>query len=362
MKEEMRWSKEQQALLVLMRAGLWEREPDDVSLFPLSAESWEQVWVLARMQTIAGIVYSGICLLPEVYFPPQDLLVRWVAEVDAIERKNKQLDDVAADLDYCFGCWQIHAVLQKGQGVARYYEKPLWRQCGDIDLFFPSKIEEKIACRCMVQEGCSLHKAADGSVCYKWQDVLIEHHPHLVDIQNPFKREYLRRLIEMKGYVRASHKRILLPVPVLEVLLLNAHILKHALGLGVGLRQFCDLARAYYVTHAAIDAQELQEVYRRAGIEKWSKLLHAFLMQYIGLPAGCLPYPDKEPVPVDDLAQMVFEGGNFGQYKEGRQQAMRSGWKRKWHTFAAFCSNYRFACRYAPAEGFWTVVNLMRGQ
>lgn len=41
-------NKEVTILFILLRAGLWEKEPESLSLFPLSGESWENIYRMAR--------------------------------------------------------------------------------------------------------------------------------------------------------------------------------------------------------------------------------------------------------------------------------------------------------------------------
>ena len=84
--------KVQKALLVLLRAGLWESKIEDLSCFPLSAGEWKNLYLLSRQQTVTGIVFQGIQHLPEHFLPAEELLVRWMAETDAIERKNMQMN------------------------------------------------------------------------------------------------------------------------------------------------------------------------------------------------------------------------------------------------------------------------------
>lgn len=56
--------KVQKALLVLLRAGLWESKIEDLSCFPLSAGEWKNLYLLSRQQTVTGIVFReySICL------------------------------------------------------------------------------------------------------------------------------------------------------------------------------------------------------------------------------------------------------------------------------------------------------------
>lgn len=124
---------ERMALLVLLRSGLWEREPDDLGCFPLSDESWGRLYRLARQQTVTGVVFRGLQHLPDELLPPGPLLLRWAAEVDAIERRNRAVDAAVAELCSKFRANGLEPVLQKGQGVALCYADPALRESGDID-------------------------------------------------------------------------------------------------------------------------------------------------------------------------------------------------------------------------------------
>lgn len=51
----MNLSTEHKALFSLLRAGLWEREADDLSPFPLTDAQWWEVYRMSVRQTVAGI-------------------------------------------------------------------------------------------------------------------------------------------------------------------------------------------------------------------------------------------------------------------------------------------------------------------
>lgn len=106
--------KEQTVFLTLLRAGLWETDVDDLSAFPLSVESWRRIFALAAEQTVVGIVYRGLHHIPDNCLPPLNLMCRWVAEIDCIERNNRQMNHALAELIDLFDKHGIWAVLQKG--------------------------------------------------------------------------------------------------------------------------------------------------------------------------------------------------------------------------------------------------------
>ena len=82
--------RERQVVLALVRAGLWEREPVETVDLALSDEGWNNVYRLARQQTVTGLAFEGLRHWPERLCPPEPLLLRWAAEADAIERRNRK--------------------------------------------------------------------------------------------------------------------------------------------------------------------------------------------------------------------------------------------------------------------------------
>ena len=314
--DSMNLSTEHKALFSLLRAGLWEREPDDLSPFPLTDAQWWEVYRMSVRQTVAGTVFRGLHHLPEEYLPADALMIHWVAKADRIERKNRRMDAALRLLLQRMGREGLHPVLLKGQGVAALYGHPLLRECGDIDLYFPSEKEEREAAELMRRAGCRTERQPDGSVCYSWQGVEVEHHTRLFDLHNPLLRGYLSALVGRHGFtdIRTEDGASLpVPAPLPNLLLLNAHLLKHIMGHGVGLRQFCDMARAYHALRGSYSPVELEAAYRRTGLLGWSAQLHTFLTEHLGLPRDVLPYAGTDARTSPRLLHIVLEGGNFGQ-------------------------------------------------
>lgn len=354
-------------MLALLRAGLWETPPSG-DLFPLSDADWRALHTLAVSHTVVGVVCRGILLLPDHLMPPDALMAKWVAETDRIERRSREMDKAVCTLLQAFRLRGLRPLLLKGQGVARFYAEPSVRQSGDIDLYFPSTEDADKAYAEVRRAGLSPHRAPDGSCCYRWQGVEVEHHPRLFDLQNPLRRGVLREL--ERGQLSAplrigeegSGEEVLVdvPAPLCNLLLLNAHILKHLVGRGIGLRQFCDMARAYHALRGHYDTEKLKDLYARTGLTAWSGQLHAFLTTHLALPASDLPYLEQTASPSPRLLRLVLEGGNFGRRGSGDESA-QPAWRRKWHTLSAFWRNRGFSLEYAPAETFWSMARLVRG-
>lgn len=320
---------------------------------------------MALRQTVTGIVYRGVCRLPDELLPPDGLLMRWVAEADAIERKNRAMNRALEELCSLFARGGITPVLQKGQGIAALYEQPLLRECGDIDFYFRTRKEAAAAVDLIKSQGIAVTPKADGSSVYRWRGIVVEHHPRLIDIANPGAWKYIAALEEREGYVltrpvAGQAWEVCVPSPLLNLLLIDTHIMKHALGWGIGLRQLCDMARAVHRLGPDVDAAGLQAVCRSLGITRWSCLLYAFLTEWMGLPPEESFYATGR-ISARPLLRIVMEGGNFGQYLPGRGHGSSSVWRRKMHTAGVFVRRIRFSCSYVPAEAFWTFAGLLKG-
>lgn len=352
-------SAEQKALFCLLRAGLWDKAPADLSAFPLTATGWNNVHRMAVRQTVAGIVCRGICLLPDSLLPPESIMVRWVAEADRIERRNIGINAAAARLADMLAAGSLRPVALKGQAVAALYPQPLLRQCGDIDLYFATKQEERRAENIMQKAGCRIERLPDGSCCYLWQGFEVEHHTRLFDIYNPFVKSYLSALTRKHGY--SVRRGLTVPAPLPELLMLSAHLLKHLMGHGAGLRQFCDIARAYHTLRGSYSTEELESAYRTTGLYRWSLLLHTFLAEHLGLPHSDLPYTGSGTLPTTQLMDIVMQGGNFGQYGTTKGHPAHAAWQRKLHTVLAYWQRRGFSASTAPGEAFFASARLIFG-
>ena len=372
-------TQEQKAFFYLVKAGMYgETDPKMESVFPLSERGWEAVLLLARQQTVVGLVNRGLDVIPEEWLPSMRVMAVFMACADRVEKANAKMNKTIVKLWRHFQEKGITAVLQKGQGLAQMYPDPALRECGDIDIYFPDDEENPL--EGIADANCE--KRPDGSVFYTVDGIVVEQHNHLLDIASPLRQRFIKKLIADKGFekVRVGGEEgvdVLVPAPEVNLLLISSHILKHILGVGIGLRQICDYAIACRYYADRVDSAEMQSVYRKAGIAKWSNCLDRFLDSARNDSEDChldLVQNDNEGCHLDRakrversknsniLLDIILKGGNFGSFTEGRKNATKSRVSRKLHTLRSFCGNIRLAFRFAPGEWFWTMAQLIGGQ
>lgn len=323
-------------LMALLQAGLWERDTTLASV--PDAAQWGAVLAAAHAQAVTGLLIRGLEHLPQEQRPPHSMRLHLMAEVLTLERTSAARARTEAALLAFWTDKGLHPLVMKGSRAARYYCHPELRCCGDIDLFFPG--DEFARAKALIPEAVT---EPDGSAVFVRDGVPVELHPRYYDL--PLPPEQLPAPGSVCG----------------ELLLLSAHICKHAIGTGVGLKQLCDLARALHATEGRYDKEELREALRRSGLLRWHRMLCSLLVKNLGLnPACCLP--DFRPVPAGWLRGIVRRGGNFGQATPRRQSALhKSAAVRKADTAAAFLRHLPFSLHYAPREACATIRELTRG-
>ncbi len=327
----------------VLRAGLWEQDLE-LTAAPAAAV-WQEVLQTAREQAVLGLVYRGMTHLPTEQLPPPDVRMRLLADIDRIERRGRELAATESVLLARMRDAGLHPTVQKGSEAAKYYEHPSLRESGDID-FFLSEEEFHRACEITASAGDSqnaLHEAPDGSCVCTVQGVTVELHRRYFDLHVP--AECLPEV----------------PSAVAELVMLSAHILKHAMGEGVGCKQLCDMARALERTDGTYDKAALRNTLRRCGLSRWHRLLCSLLVSDLGLdPARCLPeFVPTDPAP---LRRIVLRGGAFGFADIARRQATARGTvARTLHAAGAFLRRLPFSLRIAPRETLATLAGLIRG-
>lgn len=361
------------AFFALLRAGLEKKAPDEKGLAAvatLSPESWRALYELSKRQTVSGIIFAGMQYLPDTLLPANDLLVRWVARVHGIETYNRRLSSAMRPLFSLLLENGLHPVLQKGHAVARFYPDPDLRLSGDIDIFFPEG--EKIKADNLIRaKGMNPRKRPDGSSDYYWNGIEVEHHDYLLDLQSPFRRSKRRDIITRHGFKEvtlADGNVTSVPAPLLELLMVSVHIMKHSFGVGVGLRQLCDYAMACRKLDGEYSKEEFRETCAALGITKWSVMLDDFIHRYLGVENRFLPtYEDgkernREIRKLSErLMVIILEGGNFGMYLPDRT-GNKHRWSGKLHTLRTFLRRGSFSIRLEPVEAASTFFQLLKGQ
>lgn len=275
------------AFFTLVRAGLWEKE---ACLVPFGEVDFSEVLKLSEEQSVVGLVAAGIEHVADMKPQKKDVLP-FIGRTVQMERRNQAMNCFIGNIVEKMRAAGIYTVLVKGQGVGQCYSRPLWRACGDVDLFFDAENYEKakafltpLASAVEPEEKRKKHLAM---TIETW----------LVELHGLMPTEISERInagvaqvqndIFAGGGVRVWKNGVAdvyLPSPDNDVIIVFTHFLQHFFVGGVGLRQICDWCRLLWTYRDSIDRGLLDRRLKEMGIVSEWEAFGAFAMEYLGLP------------------------------------------------------------------------------
>ena len=309
------------AFFELTRAGLWK---SDVQISLLNDIDFYEVYQLAEEQSVIGVVLAGIEY--SNVRPPRELLLQWIGEVQLIERQNLAMNEFVARLIEKLRYQDVYAILVKGQGIAHCYERPLWRCCGDVDLFLSNdsynRAKELLAPIASEVEKEYVIERHQGMTI---DGFVVELHGTLrcglsSRIDNGL--EEIRKAIFYEGRVRSwmnGRTQVLLPNVDEDAVYVFTHMLQHFFKEGLGLRQICDWCRLLWTYKDTLNYEHLESRIRKMGLMTEWKAFSAFAVDFLGMPSEAMPMysPDKKwKRKAEKLCAFILEVGNMGHNRD----------------------------------------------
>lgn len=309
-------------LLELIRGGLWGTE---VSLSNCEDIDYSSVMQLAEEQSVVGLVTAGLERVEDVKIPQQWSL-QFIGSTLQLEQRNKSMNDFVATLVGKMRTAGIYILLVKGQGIAQCYEKPLWRACGDVDLFLSDENYNK-AKEILVPLATSVEKEYErekhlGMSIDGW---VVELHGRLYcGLSSRIERELDDIYVDtfnggnVRSWINNGVQIFQLGVEN-DVFYVFTHILQHFYKEGVGFRQICDWCRLMWTYREKMDVKKLESRLKRACIMTEWKAFYALASKYLGMPdidSGFMCHDSRFDKKADRIMEFVLKSGNMGHNRD----------------------------------------------
>ena len=216
----------------------------------LKEADWKELYAIAKKQCLVGVLFDGIKKLPAEHVEMEkELLLRWMAESQMLEKANVRLNDAAIQVSEWFRKKGFRTCILKGQGNALMYPNPYSRTPGDIDIWVEGEDKRVIS---FVRSISPHEKACYHHIefpPYKGVDVEVHYRPSflLCFWHNRKLQKYYERVKEEQFSHRVmlgEQGEIAIPTVEFNLIFQLTHIYAHLMNEGIGLRQLLDY---YYV-------------------------------------------------------------------------------------------------------------------
>lgn len=305
-----------------------------------SQEEWLCIYNLCEQQTLVGIGYVGIQLLPSNQWPPKEIIMKWTAYAERIAARNIHTNNYCGRVCSNFEKEGFHCCILKGQSNISNYPKTeladgtmvelgRYRTPGDIDAWVTPAGKCRYPVRKVIEY---IQGICPGNTIYYHHsdfpvigDTEIEVHYRPSFLYSPLRNMRLQRWFRVKcnTCIRQGGGGFNVPSNEFNIVFQLTHIFKHMFEEGIGLRQILD----YYCVVKS-EGQKIrrttEEVGNNYGIEGQLKYLglykFACAIMYVLHEVFSLP-EDEMIVPMDRkegrfLLDEIMIAGNFGHYDD----------------------------------------------
>lgn len=293
--------------LLRLSLGLAQEFPVDAN-----ADMWRWLYQMAVRQSLVGVCYQGVCLLPDEKKPPMEIAMQWASEAESIRGMNDLLYHEAARLTLEFAERGRKTAILKGQANARLYSDKYMRQPGDIDIWVEGGRKNVLALLPDHPKPSYHHVHLPKNE----QGVTVEIHfrPSSGNF-NPFTNRRLQRWLahEIQN-TTAAPEGFNVPSVRFALVMQLAHIQRHFLAGGIGLRHVCDY---YWLLRkaSADDLFQVERLLRKFGLRHTAGALMWVIGEVLQLgTVKMIGYPDSYRG--EWMLQEIIAGGNFGWYAE----------------------------------------------
>ena len=306
----------------LLKGGLWG---NDVFLHPFGEIDYTGVIRIAEEQSVVGLITAGIDKVKDVKVPQNDVL-QLIGSSLQIEQQNLTMNQFVADLVGQMREKGIYTLLVKGQGIAQCYEKPLWRACGDVDLFLSSDNYQKAQNYLL-----PLASSVDPEGLYEKHLGMVIN-SQTVELHGSLKCGLSSRIDKVLdfiledtfkgGNVRSwdnNGTQIFMLGVENDVFYVFTHFLSHFYKGGIGLRQICDWCRLLWTFRESLNHGLLESRIKKAGLMSEWKAFYNLANRYLGMPdlgSGLTIHDSRFDKKADRIMEFILKSGNMGHNRD----------------------------------------------
>ena len=337
----------------LLRAEL---SGEHIKGFPVPTEVYHSLLNVSDVETVMGM-YCSALMHNDFKLGKYDAIEVYTI-LDDLATRNKHVNEELKALTMLLREHDVQFVVVKGQTLATLYPHPDVRMPGDIDFYCDA--ENFKSAKNVLEEVWNVEMEIDEEgeqhLVFLHNDVHFEMHYRLMKFESSSNQKYFDGLLGELPLSTIDVDGVAVPVlePTTNLLYTFLHLYHHFIELGVGLRQFCDVA--ILVRQKSFDRDRFQMYLKKLGFTSAFKAIGVILVDRLGVAEDDFPFvlTEKDRKYEPAIAEIVMKRGNFGMY--GRKNSVRSGIGYYWETLQIKFSHYFKFFMLSPKENFARLV------
>lgn len=277
-------------LIALTRAGLgngggWQNVAGVID--------WSEVIRLAAAQGVLAIAWDGLQALiaqekiPVEARPSHEILLRWLANVDSIEKSYARQKAAICKLASFYNRNGFEVMLLKGFGLSLCYPTPEHRPCGDIDIWLYGRQQEADALLHKTHS-VKINEDKHHHTTFTVNGILVENHCNFLNINThrsnvAFEQE-LRRLVNLgpRRHIAMDDTAINLPSSDFNALFLLKHSAGHFVTNETVLRHLCDWA--VFINHYSdINWTYIYDTAKSYNLDRFLSIINRICAEKLGV-------------------------------------------------------------------------------
>lgn len=288
-----------------------------LSITPTPNE-WQQIYIIAKQQTLLGIIFSAIDKLSVEQRPPRPLLLQWFAVTESIKKQNKVVNQDAVKMCNMVRKDGLRCIILKGQGIATYYPDASLRTPGDIDLWIEGgskKVINYLQSKGDVKSLTYMHADYNAPVS---TEVEVHYKPSY--FHNPFYLTRLNKFLAKQNelfdnYIELPDGIGKLYIPTVEFnrFYILQHVYRHYFGEGIGLRQLLDYYYVLLKGGTEESKQRTLKLFKQTGMMKFVGATMWVMKEVFDMEDKYLLCKPNEKAGKQLLNEIML-AGNFGKY------------------------------------------------
>lgn len=326
-----------------------------------TASEWGELYAMAKKQSLVGICFAGVQRLVEQrQEPPEMLYLTWMGMAAKIQQRNDVVNRQCVELQKRLSADRLRSAILKGQGVAQLYDEHLrgLRQSGDIDVwaFFDPTDSLGTNRKRLIDYMQKVSPTKGVSLLHThlrcFDDTEVELHFSPTYLRCPWHDKKLQQWFVEEGR-KGFHKvdaGFIVPSDEFNAVFILAHIYKHLIVEGIGLRQVLDYYFVLKSVHFDNEKKEhICQLLKSFGMMKFAKAVMWILQSIFNLDDE---YLLCEPDIADGakLLNEITQSGNFGHNDERRKtnkNALARFFEPMWLTLS-FMPDYPWEYLFSP--------------